>query len=301
MHNNTMAAGLRDRPLMLATGRYAQWKSRFLRYIDTRPNGDALRKCILEGPYTSSTVIIPAVPATENSPAVPERTTVETILNMSPENKTHFESEKEVIHLLLTRIGDEIYSTVDAYKIAHEMWEAIKRLQQGESLNIQDVKTNLFWEFGKFTSHDGETMESYYTRFYKMRNEMIRNNLTVATMQFSVQFLQQLQPKWSRFVTIVKQQDKLDEVSYHKLFDILKQYQKEVNEIRAERIAKNANPLALAAAAQPHQDPYYQAPKSHKSYAPTSKASLLTRSHATTRHKGKEIAKPISPPSKPAS
>nr|GFB87655.1 hypothetical protein [Tanacetum cinerariifolium] len=77
------------------------------------------------------------------------------------------------------------------------MWEAIKRLQQGESLNIQDVKTNLFWEFGKFTSHDGESMESYYTRFYKLMNEMIRNNLTVAMMHVNVQFLQQLQPEWS--------------------------------------------------------------------------------------------------------
>ncbi|GKE46408.1 hypothetical protein Tco_1477666, partial [Tanacetum coccineum] len=34
---------------------------------------------------------------------------------------------------------------------------AIERLQQGESLNVQDVKTNLFWEFGKFTSRDGES------------------------------------------------------------------------------------------------------------------------------------------------
>nr|GFD34042.1 hypothetical protein [Tanacetum cinerariifolium] len=158
MHNNIMAAGSRDRPPMLATGRDAQWQSRFLRYIDTRPNGDALRKCILKGPDTPTTVIIPAVPATDNAPAVPKRTTVETILNMSPE------------------------STVDAYKTAHEMWEAIERLQQGDTLNIQDVKTNLFWEFGKFTSHDGETMESYYFRFYKMMNEMIRNNLTVSTM-----------------------------------------------------------------------------------------------------------------------
>ncbi|GJX82249.1 ribulose-1,5-bisphosphate carboxylase/oxygenase large subunit, chloroplastic [Tanacetum coccineum] len=107
---------------------------------------------------------------------------VETLLTMSPENKAHYESEKEAIHLLLTGIGDEIYSTVDPCKTAHEMWIAIKRLQQGESLNIQDVKTNMFWEFGKFTSHDGESMESYYSRFYKMMNEMIRNNLTVATM-----------------------------------------------------------------------------------------------------------------------
>ncbi|GJY75273.1 hypothetical protein Tco_0480389 [Tanacetum coccineum] len=54
----------------------------------------------------------------------------------------------------------EIYSTVDACKTANEMWIAIERLQQGESLNVQDVKTNLFWEFGKFTSRDGESMES---------------------------------------------------------------------------------------------------------------------------------------------
>ncbi|GJZ35456.1 hypothetical protein Tco_0581273 [Tanacetum coccineum] len=36
---------------------------------------------------------------------------------------------------------------------------------------------------------------------------------------------------------------------------------KEVNELRAERIAKNANPLALVATAQSYQDPYYQTPK----------------------------------------
>nr|GEX07836.1 hypothetical protein [Tanacetum cinerariifolium] len=102
--------------------------------------------------------------------------------------------------------------------------------------------------------------------------------------------------EWSRYVTIVKQQHKLDEVSYHKLFDILKQYQKEVNELRAERIARNANLLALVATTQPTQDPYYQTPKSNKSYAPTSKPSYPTRSHATIKNKGKEIAKPITPP-----
>ncbi|GJR48040.1 hypothetical protein Tco_1316143 [Tanacetum coccineum] len=116
-------------------------------------------------------------------------------------------------------------------------------------------------------------------------------------MQVNVQFLQQLQPEWSRFVTIVKQQQDLDTVSYHKLFDVLKQYQKEVNEICAERIAKNANPLALVASAQQYPDSYYQAPKSHKSIAQPSKQSSFTRSHASTRNNGKEIAKPITPPS----
>nr|GEV35669.1 retrovirus-related Pol polyprotein from transposon TNT 1-94 [Tanacetum cinerariifolium] len=145
-------------------------------------------------------------------------------MNMSPANKAHFEAEKEAIHLILTEIGNKIYSTINACQTAQEMWEAIERLQQGESLNIQD-------------------------------------------------------PEWSRFVTIVKQQHKLDEVSYHKLFDILKQYQKEVNELRAERLARNANPLALVATAQANQDPYYQ----------------------TSKYKGKEIAKPTTPPFETAS
>nr|GEZ03743.1 putative ribonuclease H-like domain-containing protein [Tanacetum cinerariifolium] len=74
-----------------------------------------------------------------------------------------------------------------------------------------------------------------------------------------------------------------------------------VNELRAERLAKNANPIALVATAQANQDPYYQTSKSQKSYAPSSEHSIPTRSHTTTIYKGKEIAKPITPPSESSS
>ncbi|GKD41479.1 hypothetical protein Tco_1261686 [Tanacetum coccineum] len=241
MYNNIMAASSRDCPPMLATGRYAQWQSCFMRYVDTKPNGEALRKCILQGPYKLLNIIILGQPATDESLEVPERTVVETFPNIFLENKAHYDAEKEAIHLLLTGIGDEIYSTVNACKTAHDI----------------------------FTSRDGESIESYYSRFYKMMNEMQTVNL--------------------------------DKESYHKLFDILKQYKKEVNEICAEKIAKNANPFALVVAAQQYPDTYYQAPKPHRSYALPVKTSPLTRSHATTRHKGKEIAKPIKPPSELAS
>ncbi|GKB28577.1 hypothetical protein Tco_0867978 [Tanacetum coccineum] len=137
---------------------------------------------------------------------------------------------------------------------AREMWLAIERLQQGEFINKQDVKTKLFWEFGKFTSRDGESIESYYSRFYKMMNEMVRSKLKVDTMQVNVQFLQQLRLELSRFITIVKQQQDLDTLSYHRLFDILKQHQNEVNEIRDEKIDRNANPLELVVAAQQYPD-----------------------------------------------
>ncbi|GJT54373.1 hypothetical protein Tco_0989427 [Tanacetum coccineum] len=220
MHNNIMAAGSKDRPPMLGPGRYSQWRSRFLRYIDTKPNGEGLRKSILSGPYMPSTVLVQAVAATEGNLAIQQHKTIETVLNMTPKNKEHFLSEKEAIFLLLTGIGDDIYSTVDACKTANEMWIAIERLQQ-----------------------DGESMKSYYSRFYKLMNELTRNNLQVTTMQVNVQFLQQLQPEWSIFITVVKQSKEIDTISYHTLFNILKRYQNEVNDIRAERIAKSANPI----------------------------------------------------------
>ncbi|GJX53828.1 hypothetical protein Tco_0282197 [Tanacetum coccineum] len=241
MHNNIMAAGSKERPPMLGPGRYSQWHSRFLRYLDTKSNGEYLRKCIFEGPYMPTNVLIAAVEAAENILPVAAHEEVETIHNMTAENKLYFQAEKEAIFLILTGIGDEIYSTVDACNTSKEMWTAIERLQQGESLNVQDVKTNLFWEFGKFTSRDGESMESYYSRFYKLMNELTRNNLQVSPMQ---------------------------------------QFQNEVNDIRSERLARSANPLALLAAAQPYSDNYYQAPKPQRSNAPSYMQSSSTRPSA---------------------
>ncbi|GJY20985.1 hypothetical protein Tco_0393551 [Tanacetum coccineum] len=211
MHNNIMAAGSRDRPPMRATRRYAQWQSSFMRYVDIKPNSVALKKCILQGPYVLSEIIIPGQPTTYDFLAVPARTVPKTFLNISTKNQAHFDAEAEAIHLILTGIGDDIYLTIDACTTAKD----IERLQQTESFNKQD-------------------------------------------------------------------------------------YQKEVKEIRDEKIARNANPLALVTTAQQYPDTYYQAPKSHKSYAPPSKQSSSTRSHATTRHKGKEIAKPITPLSESA-
>ncbi|GJY89057.1 hypothetical protein Tco_0503685 [Tanacetum coccineum] len=154
----------------------------------------------------------------------------ETIHNMSKENKLYFKAEKEAIFLLLTGIGDEIYSTVDACNTANEMWTAIERLQQGESLNIQDVKTNL--------------------------NQSDRTPSLITT-----------------------------------LFDILSSIKMKLMN-PCERIAK-CKSLALLAAAQPYSDNYYQAPKPQR----TNATSSSTRPSASTRHKGKEIAKLVTPQS----
>ncbi|GJV43165.1 hypothetical protein Tco_1427701, partial [Tanacetum coccineum] len=47
-------------------------------------------------------------------------------------------------------------------------------------------------------SRDGESLESYYSRFYKMMNELVRNSCEVTNHQVNVQFLLQLQLEWQR-------------------------------------------------------------------------------------------------------
>ncbi|GKA26220.1 hypothetical protein Tco_0712329 [Tanacetum coccineum] len=181
-------------------------------------------------------------------------------------------------------IDNDIYSTVDACPNACKMWKAIERLKQGELINVQDLENNLYWEFRKFTSWDGESLESYYSRFYNMMNELVRNQCDVTNHQVNVQFLLQLQPEWQRFVTLVKQSQELKTVSYHKLYDILKQHQNEVNEMRAERLARTANPLALVA----QQQPVYH-PQNHPNHY-TQNSS--TRSHLTaTKNRDDEMSK----------
>ncbi|GJS80724.1 hypothetical protein Tco_0730605 [Tanacetum coccineum] len=194
LHNAIIEAGGKDRPPMLAPSNYFQWKSRIKRYINTKPNNELIHYCLKNPPYKF-------------------KWTEKTILVAEGSSKTTTERYMENYKNVLEDIQDQLNAEAEA--------KAIERLKQGESINVQDLETNLYWEFGKFTSRDGESLESYY----------------------------------SRFATLVKQSQELKTVSYHKLYDILKQHQNEVNEIRAKRLARTANPLALVAQQQTAYNP----------------------------------------------
>nr|GEX39142.1 retrovirus-related Pol polyprotein from transposon TNT 1-94 [Tanacetum cinerariifolium] len=94
--------------------------------------------------------------------------------------------------------------------------------------------------------------------------------------------IERLKQEWQRFVTLVKQSQELKTVSYHKLYDILKQHQHEVNEIRAKKIARITNPLALVA----QQQPVYH-PQNHPTHY-TQNSSTRSQ-QAATQNRGKAI------------
>nr|GEW10900.1 hypothetical protein [Tanacetum cinerariifolium] len=172
---------------------------------------------------------------------------METYKNVSQDIRDQLNAEAEAVQIILTGIDNDIYSTVDACPNAY-----------------------------------GESLESYYSRFYKMMNKLIKNQYDVTNHQVNVQFLLQLQPEWQRFMTLVKQSQELKTVSYYKLYDILKLHQNEVNEIRAERIAHTANPLALVAQSQ-----HVYHPQNHPTHYIQNSSTISQQ--AATRNRGKPI------------
>ncbi|GJT71116.1 retrovirus-related pol polyprotein from transposon TNT 1-94 [Tanacetum coccineum] len=96
----------------------------------------------------------------------------------------------------------------------------------------------MFWNL-EVNSRDGNQWIPNTPVFYKLMNEITRNTLQFPQCKWHVSISSTTSTEWSRFATVVKQSKEIDIISYHTLFDILKQYQNEVNDIRAERIAKS--------------------------------------------------------------
>nr|GEW67710.1 hypothetical protein [Tanacetum cinerariifolium] len=119
--------------------------------------------------------------------------------------------------------------------VTAEIWLRVQQMMKGSDIGIQEKKAKLFNEWERFTSNKGESIESYYHRFLKLMNDLKRNKHFPEKIASNLKFLNNLQPEWSRH--------------------------KEVDELKAKRLAKIQDPLALMANSNnpyaspaPHQD-----------------------------------------------
>ncbi|GKC41723.1 hypothetical protein Tco_1059445 [Tanacetum coccineum] len=156
-------------------------------------------------------------------------------------------SSVQAIQTILLGLPEDIYAAVDSVKLLQEIWLRVQQMMKGSDIGIQEKKAKLFNEWERFTSTDGESIESYYHRFSKLMNDFKRNKHFPEKIASNLKFLNNLQPEWSRHVTIVHQTKDLHTTDYTQLYDFLKYNQKEVDDQRAERLAKTHDPLALMA------------------------------------------------------
>ncbi|GJV53337.1 hypothetical protein Tco_1449078 [Tanacetum coccineum] len=125
--------------------------------------------------------------------------------------------------------------------------QAIQTILIGSDIGLQEKKAKLFNEWENFASTDGELIESYYHHFSKLMNDFKRNKHFPEKIASNLKFFNNLQPEWKRHVTIVHQIKDLNTIDYTQLYDFLKYNQVEMNELRAERLTKSHDPLALMA------------------------------------------------------
>nr|GEU84399.1 retrovirus-related Pol polyprotein from transposon TNT 1-94 [Tanacetum cinerariifolium] len=125
-------------------------------------------------------------------------------------------------------------TAVDGCETAQEIWLRVQQMMKGSDIGIQKKKAKLFNEWERFTSNEWESIESYYHRFLKLMNDLKRNKHFHEKISSNLKFLNNLQPEWSRH---------------------------EVDELKAERLTKIQDPLALMANSNnlyaflaPHQD-----------------------------------------------
>nr|GEY92164.1 reverse transcriptase [Tanacetum cinerariifolium] len=110
---------------------------------------------------------------------------------------------------------------------AQEIWLRVQQMMKGSDIGIQEKKAKLFNEWERFTFNEGESIESYYHRFLKLINDLKRNKHFPEKIASNLKFLNNLQPEWSRHVTIVHQTKDLHTADYTQLYDFLKYNQKE--------------------------------------------------------------------------
>ncbi|GJS74835.1 retrovirus-related pol polyprotein from transposon TNT 1-94 [Tanacetum coccineum] len=84
------------------------------------------------------------IQVTEGSSETTTEGYMENYKNVSQDIRDQLNAKAEAVQIILKGIYNDIYYTVDAFPNACEMWKVIERLKQGESINVQDLETNLY-------------------------------------------------------------------------------------------------------------------------------------------------------------
>ncbi|GJY17965.1 hypothetical protein Tco_0389456 [Tanacetum coccineum] len=186
---------------MLNKENYIPRSSLLLRYAKSRPNGKLIYNSIMNGPYVRQMIPEPGdadreVPV---NPTYHEQTDDE----LSGKELKQIEADDQAIQAFLLDLPKDIYTVVDSCETAQEIWLRVQQMMKGSDIGIQEKKAKLFNEWERFTSIDGESIESYYHRFSKLMNDFKRNKHFPKNIASNLKFLNNLQPEWSRHVTIV--------------------------------------------------------------------------------------------------
>nr|GFC33519.1 putative zinc finger, CCHC-type [Tanacetum cinerariifolium] len=170
-------------------------------------------KSIDEGPYKLGTFRETLPESTEGPPQFgPERPRVYSDLNSVERDR--YNADIWATNILLQGLPKDIYTIINHYTDAKDIWDNVKMLLEGSELTKEDRDSQLYYEFEHFRKHKEESINDYYVRFSKLINDMRNIKMTMPKLQLNSKFVNNMLPEWGRFVTVVKLNRGLRESSY---------------------------------------------------------------------------------------
>nr|GEZ94162.1 integrase, catalytic region, zinc finger, CCHC-type, peptidase aspartic, catalytic [Tanacetum cinerariifolium] len=133
---------------MLDRTDFASWKQRIRLYCQGKENGVNILKSIDEGPYQMGIVQEPLIEGTEGAPYLGlERPRVYS--DLSPKEKDQYNADIRVTNILLQGLPKDIYTLINHYTDANDIWDNVKMLLEGFELTKEDRESHLYDDFCK--------------------------------------------------------------------------------------------------------------------------------------------------------
>ncbi|GJS35404.1 hypothetical protein Tco_0533786 [Tanacetum coccineum] len=87
--------------------------------------------------------------------------------DLSAEEKERYKADIRATNILLQGIPKDIYSLINHYTDAKDIWENVKMILEGSELTKDDRESQLYDEFEHFRQNKGETIQGYYENKYQ--------------------------------------------------------------------------------------------------------------------------------------
>ncbi|GJS35503.1 retrovirus-related pol polyprotein from transposon TNT 1-94 [Tanacetum coccineum] len=108
--------------------------------------------------------------------------------DLSPEDKDRYNANIRAINILLQWLPKDIYTLINHYTDAKDIWDNVKMLLEGSELTNEDRESQLYDDFEHFRHNKRETIHDYYVRFAKLINDMRNIKMTMSRMQLNSKF-----------------------------------------------------------------------------------------------------------------
>nr|GEW21812.1 reverse transcriptase domain-containing protein [Tanacetum cinerariifolium] len=146
---------------MLDRTNFASWQQRIRLYCQGKDNGVNILKSINEGPYKLGTFRKTLAESTEGTPQFgPERPHVFSDLNSN--ERDQYNADIWATNILLQGLPKYIYTLVNHYTDAKDIWDNVKMLLKGSELTKEDRESQLYDDFEHFRQHKEDSNNDYY-------------------------------------------------------------------------------------------------------------------------------------------